>query len=315
MGEYIHFTKEEKEKANNIDLVDFLLRHGEKLIPSGKEKRLDIDHSVTVRGNEWYDHAVSKGGLAIDFVMRFYNLSFKDAVLMLLNDTSATMYHRENTNHEISKPFILPNKNENMRQTFAYLVGERKIDYSILSYFSAKNLIYESSEHSVNTDCIFHNAIFVGYDENGIPRHAHKHSIYSKGKTYKGNIGSSNPYYSFNFKGNGNRLYVFEAPIDMLSFISLYKDHNWQKYSYVALCGLSEKAMLKQLETNNNIDTVVLCLDNDDAGQKAEEKFEKILTEKNISVKRLVPTLKDFNEDLQKLKKSKPNKLFTLKMV
>ena len=298
MSEYIHFTEEEKEKANNIDLVDYLSRHGEKLLPSGKEKRLSSDHSITVRGNEWYDHSTSKGGLAIDFMMYFYRASFQDAVSMLLNDVGGVIY-RKNETEEIAKPFVLPTKNNNIRRTLGYLAGERCIDYSVLTYFVAKNLIYESSE------CIngysFNNAVFVGYDENGIPRHAHKHSIYSNGKAYKGNIEGSNPYYSFNYKGSGKRLYVFEAPIDMLSFISMYKDHNWQKYSYVALCGLSEKAMLKQLEINNKIDTVVLCLDNDDAGQKAEEKFEKILTEKNLSVKRLVPKLKDFNDELKQL--------------
>ncbi len=315
MGNYIKFTDDEKTKANNINLEDFLLRQGEKLLRSGKEKRLGSDHSITVRGNEWYDHTVSKGGATVDFVMRFYNLSFQDAMLMLLNDTSASVYNKQSINNESRKPFVLPDKNDNMQRTFAYLVGKRNIDYSVIAYFATKNLIYESSEQSVNTDCIFHNAIFVGYDENGTPWHAHKHSINSKGKTYKGNIESSNPYYSFNFKGNGNRLYVFEAPIDMLSFISMYKNNNWQKYNYVALCGLSEKAMLKQLEINNNIDMVVLCLDNDDAGQKAEEKFEKLLAEKDIIVKRLVPKLKDFNEDLQELKKREHKKEFGLKII
>ncbi len=300
MAEYIELSDAEKEQANSIDLVDYLSRHGEKLLPSGKEKRLSSDHSITVRGNEWYDHSTNKGGLAIDFMMYFYNVNFQDAVLMLLNDVGGIIY-RKNDVEEITKPFVLPEKNTIMRRTFGYLANERCIDYSVLTYFVVKNLIYESSE-SVN-GYTFNNAIFVGYNEKDEVKHAHKHSINSNGKIYKGNIESSNPYYSFNFKGNSNRLYVFEAPIDMLSFISMYKDNNWQKYSYVALCGLSEKAMLKQIEINNKIDTVVLCLDNDDAGQSAEEKFEKLLSEKNLTVKRLVPKLKDFNEDLKQMKK------------
>ncbi len=145
----------------------------------------------------------------------------------------------------------------------------------------------------------FHNAIFVGYDENGVPKHAHKRGIYSEGKSYKGNIDSSNPCYSFNLKGTSDRLYVFEAPIDLLSFISLYKNTDWQRHSYVALCGLSEQAMLKQLDRNENLKTVVLCFDNDTAGQKAADKFEELLAERKIAVTRLLPTLKDFNEDLQ----------------
>ena len=40
MTKYIHFTDEEKERANSVDLEHFLLQQGEKLIPSGREKRL-----------------------------------------------------------------------------------------------------------------------------------------------------------------------------------------------------------------------------------------------------------------------------------
>ena len=85
MGTFIYFTDEQKMRANEVDLAEFLRRQGEKLIPSGRDKRLASDHSITVRGNEWYDHAEEKGGHAIDFVQRFYRLSFPDAVTLLLN--------------------------------------------------------------------------------------------------------------------------------------------------------------------------------------------------------------------------------------
>ena len=52
MGQYIHFTKEQKERAANVDLESFLRQQGEKLLPSGRDKRLARDHSVTVRGCE-----------------------------------------------------------------------------------------------------------------------------------------------------------------------------------------------------------------------------------------------------------------------
>ena len=55
---YVYFTEEQKERANSIDLVDFLQRQGEKMLPSGRDKRLSSDHSITVRGNIWYDHAI-----------------------------------------------------------------------------------------------------------------------------------------------------------------------------------------------------------------------------------------------------------------
>ena len=78
MGEFVYFTEEQKQRANAVDLEDFLSRQGEKLLRSGREKRLASDHSITVRGNRWYDHATEKGGCAIDFVRMFYNQSFPD---------------------------------------------------------------------------------------------------------------------------------------------------------------------------------------------------------------------------------------------
>ncbi len=303
MAKYIHFTEEEKQKANEVDLVDFLKSQGEKLLPSGREKRLESDHSITVRGNEWYDHATQKGGYAIDFVKSFYKLPFPDAMTMLLEGSCGTVYRKAEKKEKVKKPFSLPPKNKDMKRTYAYLIKHRSIDKEVLNFFIKKNLIYESLEKSKDGKQEYHNAIFVGLDEKGFPRHAHKRGLYSDGKSYKGNIDSSNPCYSFNLKGTSNKLYVFEAPIDLLSFITIYKDMDWQKHSYVSLCGLSEQAMLKQLDINENIKTVVLCLDNDKAGQTACDKFEKLLEERELTVTRLVPSLKDFNEDLQEQQK------------
>ena len=75
MSSYIHFTEEQKQRAAAVDLEEFLRCRGEKLLSSGREKRLASDHSVTVRGNEWYDHAEERGGHAVSFVQRFYGLS------------------------------------------------------------------------------------------------------------------------------------------------------------------------------------------------------------------------------------------------
>jgi NADH-quinone oxidoreductase subunit E len=109
----------------------------------------------------------------------------------------------------------------------------------VVSFFAKQKLLYESCEQSANKTKEYHNAVFVGYDENGVPCHAHKRGIYSHGNGFKGNIESGNPCYSFHYTGISNRLYVFEAPIDMLSFITIYKNIHWQEHSYVALCGVS----------------------------------------------------------------------------
>ena len=76
MGTYIHFTDEQKERANSVDLEEFLRRRGEKLLRAGRESRLARVHHITVRGNEWYDHIARQGGLLYVFEAPMDLLSF-----------------------------------------------------------------------------------------------------------------------------------------------------------------------------------------------------------------------------------------------
>lgn len=299
MSTYIHFTEEQKERANSVNLEEFLRRQGETLLSSGREKRLESDHSITIRGNEWFDHAAEEGGLAIDFVQKFYGLSFPYAVTMLLGGEQGEIYSKAKGKEEVRKPFELPPKNNEMRRVFAYLMKHRFIDRDVISFFAKEKLIYESRELSADRTKEYHNAIFVGYDEAGVPCHAHKRGIYTEGKGFKGNIDSSNPCYSFHYFGSSDRIYVFEAPIDMLSFITIHKNSNWKKHSYVALCGVSEQALFKMLEINPSLSHVVLCLDYDPAGIEACEKISDMLIKKNIAYSRLFSNRKDWNEDLK----------------
>jgi len=141
--------------------------------------------------------------------------------------------------------------------------------------------------------------VFVGLDEKGVPRHAHKRGTCTHGEAYKGNVEGSDPKYSFHWIGKSGVLYVFEAPIDMLSFVTLHPK-DWKDHSYVALDGVAEHAMLRQLKLNPHLKSIVLCLDHDEAGIEAAWRLKDILKEKgyeDISV--LKSRYKDWNEDLK----------------
>ena len=154
MSTYIHFTEEQKQRAASVDLEEFLRCRGEKLLASGREKRLARDHSVTIRGNEWYDHAEERGGHAVSFVQRFYHLSYPEAVTMLLGGELGTVYpSAEERVEEPPKPFVLPPANSNMRRVYAYLVKHRNIDRSVVAHFAREKLLYEDAD--------YHNAVFV----------------------------------------------------------------------------------------------------------------------------------------------------------
>lgn len=287
---YIHFTSEQKLQAANIDLVEFLKRQGEQLIPSGPEYRLSSDHSITVRGNEWYDHAAQRGGGPISFVQNFYGLSYPEAVTRLLDGEAGTSYEPASKEiHTPKKEFLLPPAASNMRRVFAYLIHTRGIDRKVLSAFVHAKLIYEDAGH--------HNAVFVGKDEGGTARHAHKRSTNSEGKTFRINVEGSDPRYSFHWSGTDDQLYVFEAPIDLLSYISLHQE-DWQRHSYVACCGTSNLPVIQMLDILPGLRNVHLCLDNDHAGHAASLRMAEQIRERGIAADRLIPQHKDWNEDL-----------------
>lgn len=299
---YIHFTDEQIYRANAVDLERFLLLQGEKLIRAGREKRLESDRSVTIRGNAWYDHSAERGGLAIDFVRNHCGLTFPEAVTRLLGGETGVVYERAKKEPPRErKPFALPPAHSDMRRAFAYLLKSRLLDRDIVSDFAKEKLIYESRERIKTGRGEWrehHNAIFVGLDENGIARHAHKRGLYTEGG-YKGNADGSDPAYGFHRVGAGSRLYVFEAPIDLLSFLSLHPE-DWRTHSHVALCGVAGHAMLKLLELYPRLREVTLCLDRDKAGIEAAGRLTEILAGKGYDrVSSLWPAHKDWNEDIK----------------
>lgn len=285
MSTYIHFTEEQKERAATVDLEYFLRQRGEKLLSSGRDKRLASDHSVTIRGCQWFDHDSRQGGNAISFVRFFYNRTYPEAVTMLLDE----MYPcAPKATEAPPKPFALPPVNSDMRRVYAYLVKHRNIARDVVAHFARKKLLYE--------DAKYHNAVFVGTDETGVPRHAHKRSTNSSGKAFRLNVEGCDPRYSFHHMGTDGSLYVFEAPIDLLSYITLHPV-DWQRHSYVACCGTSIQPVEKMLERMPRIKTVLLCLDNDEAGHAASQRMKTQL-EENYTVERLTPEHKDWNDDL-----------------
>ena len=295
---YIHFTDEQKLRASEVDLELFLRGQGEKLIRSGPEYRLTSDHSVTVRGSEWYDHATGQGGGPISFAQRFYDLSYPEAMTRLLGGEQGVVHPPASKQKgPPRKEFVLPPANRDMRRVYAYLLQRRFLDREVVSTFARVGLLYESCEKFRDKE--YHNAVFVGKDEHGAARHAHKRSLNSEGRTFRINVEGCDPRYSFHHTGTSNRLYVFEAPIDLMSFLSLYSK-DWQEHSYVALCGTSEHAMLWMLEQDPGVRSVCLCLDHDPAGIEASGRLADVLRERGYDqVGTLQPEHKDWNEDLK----------------
>ena len=279
----MQYTEEQIARANQTDLVSFLNAQGEQLVKSGREYRWKKHDSVTISGNRWYRHSQSKGGYPVDFVMEFYYATFPEAVKILIGEEGEG---RQKSCPAPSKDFRLPEKNEDNEKIMKYLTEKREIEKTLVEDWIDRGDIYEEKKH--------HNVIFVGRDADGIPRYAHCRGT---GEIkYRGDVTGSDKSYGFSYRGTDNQLFVFEAVIDLLSFIQLFPK-DWKKRSYLSLGGVSSVALMTFLSERPQITSVFLCLDNDQAGNEACEKLAGEISE-GYSVIRLKPYKKDWNEIL-----------------
>ena len=293
---YINFSDEDFHRANTINLAAYLQSRGERLKKVGSTYQYiysdgsGMHDSVTIYENKWYDHKNQRGGYAVKFLQEFFNMSFQESMLELLGGSCSELTHASPKEYK-PKPFELPEANDNIRRVMAYLTKQRYIAPEVVSDFVREKKIYESKK--------YHNAVFVGTDENGTPRQAHARSTITFGKPFRITVAGSDTRYSFSHFGVSDRLYVFEAPIDMLSFITLYPK-DWQQHSYIAMNGVYESAMLTALENHSELKRIYLCTDNDEGGIEAACRLSDILEQHGYTdIARLEPTQKDWNEVLK----------------
>ena len=283
-----HYTESQISAANHADLAAFLMSRGEKLLRRGNQYFWE-KNQVWIHGHEWYSHYESKGGHAVSFVMRYFGLSFQNAVEELIVGAAVVASQViEPDKIRESKPLVLPPRSKTTNRLLCYLMEERFIARDVVEHFINVKTLYE--------DMKYHNCVFIGLDEDGVPRHCH---IRSTSVNYKRTEAGSQAEYSFHHDGESEWLFVFEAPIDMLAFMTLHRK-DWQKHSYVALCSVSERALLHRLEVNANLRKIVLCLDNDNAGISACERIKRILENKGYSNVRILHSVnKDWDEDVK----------------
>ena len=276
------YTQAQIDKANAVDLEKFLQAQGETLVRSGKEYRWKAHDSLTVCRNKWFRHSQSKGGLPVDFVMEFYGKSFPEAVQMLTGEPGKA---QPEADPAPSPAFRLPLRNVTNANILNYLTQERKLSPSLVNFFIAAGDIYEDSSH--------HNVVFVGRDADGHPRYASSRGIREK---FRQDVAGAEKAFGFAHRGTDKQLLVFEAPIDLLSFIELFPK-NWQQHSYLALGGVSAKALQQFLSERSDMERVFLCLDADKAGEDACKRLVGLLPD-TVSVTRIQPCMKDWNDVL-----------------
>ena len=276
------YTQAQIDRANAANLEKFLRSQGETLVRSGKEYRWKAHDSLTVCGNKWFRHSQSKGGFPVDFVMEFYGKSFPEAVQMLTGEPGEA---QPEANPAPSPAFRLPLRNITNANILNYLTQERKLSPSLVNFFIAAGDIYEDAAH--------HNVVFVGRDADGHPRYASSRGIREK---FRQDAAGAEKAFGFAHRGTDKQLLVFEAPIDLLSFIELFPK-NWQQHNYLSLGGVSGKALQQFLSERPDVERVFLCLDADKAGEDVCKRLAGLLPD-TVSVTRIQPCMKDWNDVL-----------------
>ena len=289
------YTREQIQRADDTDLYVFLSGRGEQFKRCGKEYRWLRHDSVMINKNEWYRFSQNKGGHAIDFMKEFYGLSFAEAVKELLGEEGAGETNRRTAKKDAGRQKVcpiplpgleLPERNESCEIARKYLIEQRKLSEWLIDQMIAKGDIYESKN--------YHNVVFVGRDKEQNPRYAAMRG--TDEKRYRGEAKGSEKIYGFGHIGTNEKLFVFESPIDLLSYITAVPEE-WEKHSYISLGGLSEKAMKRMYTEYPHIHFIYLCLDNDEPGNERCRQFVSLIPEE-LSVYRLEPVKKDWNECL-----------------
>ena len=307
------FTDAEMDTARDTDLPDLLEHLGYRVRRVGKYYTTSEMDSLRIKNRRtWFRYSERAGGDAITFLQKFCGMTFPEAVNYLLDYRGATRSlspappgsggHSGRARDSPAAPeekiaFALPPPNADQRRVFAYL-RKRGISARVINSFINAGLLYEDAEH--------HNCVFVGRDGNGTPVFANKRGTCDRnGSGFKGDVPGSNKAVAFRLPCDPalDTVYVFEAPIDLMSCCTLRRDFT---ANAVALCCLDDGALATYLTEHPHLKNIALCLDADRWGQEAAKEMRDKYEKQGYTVAvHLPPGGKDWNEYLQQRLRSR----------
>lgn len=287
--------------AKEQDVFEILSKDGVAMFKRGNEIHSAEHDSLVItpqKGFYWFNKGIGSKS-PIDYYMQVEGYDFVDACNKVLDvmgyefqDTIISFENEKNDKisgeHNI---FSIPKRAKDDKRAYAYLVKTRHIASEIVSDLMRKGIIYQSKEHG--------NVVFLGYDYNGNPASAFKRSTNTNitdSSFVKGEHSGSDKRYRFRIESDSSIVNVFEAEIDLLSYMTMQNEDE-RNENYIALGGISEKALDEYLHNRKNILEINVCTDNDEAGEACYQKILDKYGEQYI-ITRELPINKDFNEDL-----------------
>lgn len=296
----VRVTPEQINHAKQIDILSYLMEsEPDNLRKLGKDTYCTVEHDSLKISNglwHWFSHHIG-GRNALDYLMKVRGVSFTQSVMMLCSHRA--FFQPVQTKVTPDKPFELPVFHTNIQRVKNYLV-RRGINGRLVDY---------CYEHGVlSEDAKYHNCVFIGRDDSGTPRFA---CVRSTTSDFKRDLEGSDKQYSFRLclDDHSPDVHVFEAPIDLLSYITLasMKHREWYYDNYLSLGGVyvTENkadvpvALADYLEKHPDTVCVVLHLDNDTIGKKAAEQIAGALGDRFTVINEPPKNGKDFNDYLQ----------------
>ena len=298
----MRITDEQKERANLVNLPQFLMSHGFDLKKVGKEYVWKEHDSLHIKDNgpgergQWFRFSENKGGDNIGLLREYMDMSFIDAVEALTGELIDRTYTPSRTYE--SKPVQQTARElslaeaDNYRRVFAYLCKTRRLDYDMLSALVKKGTISQEEKTG--------NVLFK-YDDQGKIIGAEKVGTSTEQK-FKGIAKGSAGGHGFEVvHGTGEKAFFFESAIDMLSYLQMH-NKKLDNCRLVSMMGVKPNIVLDTMLRHNIApENVFLCSDNDTAGNE----FARRLQEQYPDMKRIVTpdTYKDWNDMLRDIPK------------
>ena len=317
MEERKSFTAEELALAKSVDLTAVAASLGYTVKKIGRYHTLKEMDSIRIYNRtNWFrwsrEHEKgSNGGSQIDFLRVFANMDIKESVFWLLDFSgyqrsgewekkSASVYvekmEKKHSTEEKKKKFVLPAPARNNDCLYSYLTGDRALDRHTVDYFVSCGLIYEERSH--------HNIVFKGNDVHGKTRFASMRGVFDReGKAFKCDVAGNDKNYGFNiWYGQSDEVMVFEAAIDLMSYVEIRGDYVTNK---LALGMLSDAPLATFLEEHPKVSRISFCFDNDGPGRKAAEALMEKYYGLDYEVEDCPPPhpFKDYNQWLQTAKR------------
>ena len=294
---------EQKERANLVNLPQFLMSHGFDLKKVGKEYVWKEHDSLHIKDNgpgergQWFRFSENKGGDNIGLLREYMDMSFIDAVEALTGEHIDRTYTPSHTYEpkpvqQTARELSLAEA-DNCRRVFAYLCKTRGLDYDMLSALVKKGVISQEEKTG--------NVLFKYFDTDGKVIGAEKVGTSTEHK-FKGIATGSVGGHGFEVvRGTGEKAFFFESAIDMLSYLQMHSKE-LDNCRLVSMMGVKPSIVLDtMLRHNIAAENVFLCSDNDTAGNE----FAQRLQEQYPDMKRIITpdTYKDWNDMLRGIPK------------